>query len=281
VAAGVAAREAENSSRPIYTHKDIIMPGQKFGRIRPAILPSDHQRMLQFEDYMKSGILMDAPASCNWSSAVKVPYGEHLNAGKGAVGDCTVADIFNRVIVWPSNCGRKPVILPDSLALSTYSAISGYVPGNESTDTGCIISDVEEYFQKKGIGGYKSLGSASVRPTNLNNVRWACYLLGGVTMGFEVPESALEQNDQGKIWDVVPMSPIAGGHDVLIVDYDGESFTCVTWGGLQRMTIPFFKHFCQEIWGTADELWIDERTDLAPSKLRIASLITDMGKLAA
>ena len=255
------------------------MPGQKFGRIQPAIRPHLHARMLQFGNFLTA--LKPPPAKCDWSKGI-TQWSMSLN---NQLGCCLVADFDHQLTAWSANTshGASPIVVPDSITLPVYSAISGYVPGNPATDTGCVMSDGWSYFQNKGIYGNKIIGSAAVDPANMTNVKWGTYLLGGSSIGVNLPQSALDQNDAGKIWDIAGNSRIVGGHAVYIVAYDDvdKTFTCVTWGGLQKLTYNWFIKYTDEVWVAADELWIDNVSGLAPSNLRIASLINNMAKLAA
>jgi len=37
-----------------------------------------------------------------------------------------------------------------------------------------------------------------------------------------------------------------GGHCVYVPKYDANGFTCITWGGLKRMTNAFWEAYCDE-----------------------------------
>lgn len=261
------------------------MPGQRLGRIRPAIDPHKHPRFLQFGDYLGAAALKPAPNSTDWGSKI-AHWFMHLN---DQLGCCAVATIANYLQVATSSAGNTLIVPSDPQVLAAYSAISGYNPVTGANDNGCIMSDVYAYFQKIGVAGNKTVGSAAINPKNLNNLMWGCNLMGGLGIGVNLPESALEQNDQGKPWTYVPLSKNAGGHAIYVWKYDVIQrkttpiirWVCTTWAKPQEIDQSFMDHYLDEAWITVDACWIDSRTELAPSGLRTASLITDMFRLAA
>jgi hypothetical protein len=75
-----------------------------------------------------------------------------------------------------------------------------------------------------------------------------CYEFGAVGCGFRMPQSALDQFDQGKPWSVVPGSPSVGGHYVPIIGRNSVELPLgVTWGRVTAMTPDFIKEYLDQV----------------------------------
>src|SRR5208337_5436095 len=102
------------------------------------------------------------------------------------------------------------------------------------------------------------LGFADPHPADLLAVRQAISLFGGVYIGLSLPLTAQNQ----PVWDVTdPTDPGAapgswGGHCVFVPKYDADSFTCITWGGLQKMTTAFWMEYCDEAHALLSKDWL-------------------------
>ncbi|MFF3151796.1 hypothetical protein [Streptomyces sp. NPDC057910] len=200
---------------------------------------------LRLENYVTS-TLADPPASVDWQAPID-PAGwpMYLN---DQYGDCTVAEVGHHIELVTGNASGKTVKVSDADVLTGYEAVSGFVPGNESTDTGCYIADVMAYWMKTGIAGHKILAYASIHPSNTKLVQQAIALFGGVSVGMNVPQSAEDQFNAGKPWDYVKGSRDLGGHCVLMGAYGPAVWKVVTWGAEQAMTSSFYAHQVDEIW---------------------------------
>ncbi len=81
-------------------------------------------------------------------------------------------------------------------------------------------------------------------------VRRAMVDFGGVLLGIGLTSDAEQCFESHEPWTLEhghPSNP-GNGHDVLLVAYDDAGDTLVTWGALQRSTIPF-DHACfEEAW---------------------------------
>ena len=94
----------------------------------------------------------------------------------------------------------RPGVIPDSAILAAYSAVSGYVPGDPSTDVGAACLDVLNYWRSTGIGGDQIAAYASVKPLDFAHVKLATYWFGSVYIGFQVPQNAMDQFQAGQHW---------------------------------------------------------------------------------
>lgn len=177
--------------------------------------------------------------------------------GNDTLGDCTIAGAAHAVQVWTLNSTGAISTVSDPDVVKTYSAWDGYVAGDESTDQGGVELDVLNNWRKQGLAGHTLTAFAAVNPKNLLELRTAIYLFGGVYVGLNLPISAQGQDT----WDVA-QSPDGypgswGGHCVYVPDYDTKSdtYSCITWGGVQKMTSAFWLAYGDEAYALLSPEW--------------------------
>jgi hypothetical protein len=215
-----------------------------------------------------------APSSADWLSDIRTwPMLKN-----DTVGDCTAAGAGHvaQAVNWYGRGTDAPVTDADALAM--YEAISGYRPGQPSTDVGATLQDALGYWRSTGIGGNKIAAFAQINAQNLSLVRACIALFGAVYCGLNVPQSAEDQLDAGKPWTVVSRSRILGGHCVPLGAYDATSFTCVTWGQTQKMDVAFFQRYFDEVWVPIDLDWLTA-SGQSPAGLDVAALNADFESL--
>src|ERR1700740_2903465 len=61
------------------------------------------------------------------------------------LGDCTCAGVCHCVNAWTKYVTGVEEVLPNSVPLAVYEAVGKYVPGDPSTDNGCVMSDILAY----------------------------------------------------------------------------------------------------------------------------------------
>ena len=195
-------------------------------------------------------------------------------------GDCAIAGPGHQVQYWTSKAGKQ-YIIPDSDILKDYETISGFVPGNENTDSGCVLVDVMDYWQKTGIGGHQIGGWASLTPpptvsthTSLwhrmfgdlftkhkvgdDSDAWiadmknALYYFEGATIGLQLPVKLQDYTDQDT-WDFVPDGSARsqpggwGGHCVILIPgYDDTYCYLVSWGKVYKVSWRFLAAYMDE-----------------------------------
>jgi len=199
-----------------------IVNGYRLGRDPSPFDP----RTLRMARYLDVAALLAAPTVTNWAAKV-TRWGAMLN---DKLGCCTISAIGHALQVWTANDGPAQVTVPDSAILTAYSAVSGYRPGKPSTDRGANMLAALKYWRTTGIGGHKDIGYVGVDPTNLDQVRAALWLFGGLYGGCQIPGSWLSGP-----WDKVSGGN-AGGHAWWLVDRNGEDFVVQTWGELRRFS---------------------------------------------
>jgi hypothetical protein len=227
-------------------------------------------RTLMFGDYLTPA-LPPPPPKADWTKGIN-SWGVMLN---DTLGDCTIAGVGHAIQVWTANVGSM-VTVPDPTIKSYYEKWDGYVPGNPSTDNGGIELDVLNDWQKQGFAGNVLLAFADPTPANFVQVRQSIALFGGVYIGLSLPLTAQTQD----VWDVVPKGgknarPGSwGGHCVFVPKYDQNGFTCITWGQLKTMTLPFWKKYCDEAHTLLGQDWLNVKG--APSGFNQAQLQADL-----
>ncbi len=247
-----------------------------FSRFRLGKQPARHDpRTLQMADYLA---LPDIPPQADYTSKVGPDWGMMLN---DRTGDCTCAAAGHAIQLWSANESRE-ITIPDSKVLRAYSAVSGYRPGDPSTDRGAVELDVLKYWRKAGVGGHKIDAFVALEPGNHHHVMAAVELFGLSYVGLALPLSARSQ----AVWSVPPGGPRGqgapgswGGHAVIVGQYDAQFLTCVTWGRPQRMTWAFWDAYCDESYALLSGLWAPDGRR-SPSGFDHPALEADLKEVA-
>ncbi len=200
--------------------------------------------------------------------------------GNDQIGDCTCACAGHMLMEWTSRT-YGTVTPTDQQIIAAYSAITGYVPGNESTDNGAAITDVLAYWQNTGIASHKILGWAAIDVSNVANLKAAVALFGAIDIGFNVPQSAMDAFGKGQPWNDTTDTNIVGGHSVPVMGYGGLGCTCITWGQRQQMSWAFFSAYCDEAYACITEDFITRAQVTPVFGLNLAALQADLEALKA
>ena len=171
--------------------------------------------------------------------------------GNNECGNCVFAGGAHEHMLFCGVVGT-PAAFETADVVSAYSAVTGYVPGDESTDNGTAVRDALKYRREVGLidnkGEPHKIGAyVRLEPGNTDYLFEALWLFDVVGIGIEFPDSAFDQFDQGLPWKIAKGSPVGGGHYVPLVAKRNRLY-CVTWGKLQEMTIGFYKKYCDEAW---------------------------------
>jgi hypothetical protein len=240
---------------------------KKLGKLRRR----DDSRTLQLAKYLDSS-LPRPPRAVDNSHGI-TSWGMMAN---DTLGDCTCAAVGHLVQDWTANASSE-VTIPDPDIVSLYEAVSGYKPGDPSTDNGAECLTVLNYWRNKGVPGEgdKIAAYVALTPGDYTHVEDALYLFGGVYIGLQLPLSAQNQAVWAQSSGPDAAAGSWGGHCVAVVGYDGGGLTCVTWGALQRMTWGFWHTYCDEAYGVLSADWIEKSGD-APVGFDLAQLQADL-----
>lgn len=240
----------------------------KFGR-KPTILPS---KTLRLGDYLDKAIIQPPPSAQSWTNASRV-YGM---LGNNKVGNCVEAAIFHALQDEIEDNGAiyQPT---DADAIGLYSTLTGYVPGDESTDQGTNPAQALTYWQNIGIAGHKISGYVQIDGTNLTELQCGIWLFGTVFFAWDVPAYAMDQFSAGENFDIDPTgdATIQGGHETPMNGYDGTLFNLVTWGKETGMTAAFAAQFAEIPLVAVSDAWI-AKSGTAPNGFAAQDLISDL-----
>lgn len=205
------------------------------------------RRTLLLERYTTEQ-LPQPPASVTLSSKVS----NWPMMANDQLGDCVIAMAGHATQLWTAVTGAE-ITPPDQEIVQDYSQITGYKPGDPSTDNGTAIIDLLNWWRRNPIGTKEIFAFAEIQdPTNHQVVMQGHALFEGLLVGVALPRTA--QAQIGSVWDVVAAPPSQngpgtwGGHGIYVIDYDAQGLTCVTWGKLQRMTWAWWDEYVDECW---------------------------------
>ncbi len=195
------------------------------------------------------------------------------------LGCCTITQYAHLLEVRTAADSGHELDVPDAAVRRAYDAVSGGV------DEGAALIDVMKYLRKVGVGGNRIEAFAELSVTNLQMLKWAIDVFGGVSLGVSLPLAAEEQFDQGEDWHVPeeglqgPGEPGSwGGHALAAVGYDEQGLIVHSWKQRRRMLYDFFTAYAFEVWPTIDLRWVgpDRR---APSGLDLDALRAALARI--
>jgi hypothetical protein len=182
--------------------------------------------------------------------------------GNDQYGDCVEAGNGHMVMQQTFFGQGSEFTVTTSDALNEYTRITGFNPADPNTDQGTMIQDGLNDLRKNGFSGHKIAAFAQLDPTKIDDVKLAVAEFGAVSIGFAFPQSAMNQFNTGKPWDVVKGSPIEGGHCVIVMGYDAQYLYVITWGAVQKMTYAFWNEYVVrqggEAWAVIDQEWVNQ-----------------------
>lgn len=242
----------------------------KFGKLAP-------KRSLKtpaLSNFMSAKLVPAPPAKAFWEYKVRV----WNMLGNDTIGDCTCAAAAHLIMNWTDHgAGEFDPTLDQTI--EAYSAVSGYDPLTGANDNGAAELDVLNYWTKTGVAGHKIQGFATLDVQNIAQIKAATYLFGGTYMGFQVPQSAMDQNQAGQTWDVTADdSPIVGGHAVPILGYGADGGACITWGQIQHFTWAFWQKYVDEAYACVSTDWLNQ-FGKSPVGLDLVGLLTALKSL--
>src|SRR5208282_1786224 len=240
-------------------------------------------RTLKLRDYLSSTYTPPPFASYTWGIT---SWGLMMNgpdpdmpAGVPAagLGDCTIAACAHAIQVWT----KGKVTPPNALILEKYEQWDGYVLGNASTDQGGEELTVLADWRNQTFGGHVLRAFVSPQPQNFGHVMASIALFGGIYIGLQLPNSAMDQTNNGQVWDVVANDGgIAGGHAVFCPAYhfkdptasEKTTITAITWGQQQKMTAAFWDKYCDESHTLLGAAWTPEGINLTQLEADLADV---------
>jgi len=175
--------------------------------------------------------------------------------GNDNAGDCVWAGADHETMLWNHLTGHE-VTFTDANALDDYTAVTGYDPNDPSTDQGTDVRAAMGYRKNTGVVDsngvrHKIAAYVSIDPKDWDLMLTCIWTFGAVGIGFEFPETAWEQWDNGIPWDYVPGTPPPNeGHYVPGVGsaYPAGRVTIISWAKRFEMTKAFYQQYIDETW---------------------------------
>jgi len=236
-------------------------------------------------DYVK---LPEIPDECSWGTRIR----RWPMYDNDKIACCTCASKGHLVLGWTDNVGRRTE--PSTQAIvEAYSRISGYDPrarrrdGTNPTDTGAYALDALKDFRTNGIGEHKIELFMQVDKNNLDMVKAAIYLFGGIYCGFSLPKY-IESYRPSEVWNIknIPGQSAPGswgGHAVSGVMYSSKwrMIGFITWGTVQWINYDFFVKYCDECYVLlSGQDWLKD-DGMTPSYLNLAEARQQLARVTA
>jgi hypothetical protein len=165
------------------------------------------------------------------------------------LGSCVESAFFYGMGIWTGNATGTPYLATTAQVTSNYSAITGYVPGNPSTDDGTDpVAALQWYASNATPGGPPiagalgfDYGGVGVAGADQTLAMQGIDLLEGGWLTLGLPDAwvtAIPTMATGFVWDVAGPANTANGHDVQIIGYNATGIQIVTWDMEGSITWP-------------------------------------------
>lgn len=262
------------------------MPRQagKYGRRHP----DPARRRLTLERYL------DPRTALSRSGLPPVPLNQDVDRasavrswpmyGNDSLGDCTIAAIGHMYGAWTQYATGSEALFSDTAIQETYSRVGGYVPGDPSTDNGCVMQDVLSDQHATGIddsagkvhrvAGYAAFGN----PADEMLLGQVLDVFGTVYVGINCQASIQQEFSDGQPWTWTPGEAVEGGHAICLQRRLGSGsapLEYVTWGALQAATAGFQAHAAEEAWAVVTQDWL-QANGTTVEGLDLRQLLADM-----
>lgn len=255
--------------------KEKQMPLARLGKRDPR--PFDPARDLVLDKHLDTSkkAIAALPATFGWNQVKGVNWKMFLN---DQLGDCTAAGVAHAVMLERKVTTGKTPVITNNQVRTFYSATSGYVPGDESTDNGAYEVDVLNAWQTDGFAGHKITAHGVIDWHDTAAVKQAIATLGFVYIGLQMPKAWLTGPATWGVPKTKAASEIEGGHCVILIGWDTTGFWLVSWGQVYKITYAAFTKYCDEVHGVVSDDWV-AKNGISPTGLNLAGLLTDLAEL--
>lgn len=213
----------------------------KLGRL-PAVYRTNTPRLASY-------MVGDIPTvkSVDYTAGLNIPWQMLLN---DVMGDCTIAAIGHLVMGFSITMEDPRLQMMTDTEVETYYKIIGhYDPVDPTTDKGCVMTDVLDYWKSPGIriGTVPNsiFGYTYLSPRNVPLMRYALRHFGGLYIGVILPQAAFDDLTYWDKWSTP--GNMLGGHCITLqgVD-DNNDFYGITWGQRVKISAEFLATYCDE-----------------------------------
>ena len=208
-----------------------------------------------------TGVVPEHPATVDHLSRAGLAFGLYENDDFSDCGPTSVANLVRLVTSWLGG-GMVAPTQNDVFDLYRRSGNPDFNPATDADDNGVDMQTMLEALLAEGIGGRKPVAFASVDHTDVDAVRAAVAIFGGVLFGVDLQEAQRDQTDARR-WEYAP-SPEWGGHAVMAGQYEdpdgvgSDVLGVVTWAQQVECTDAFLAHQLDEVWVV---IWPEHLTD--------------------
>ncbi|GBR30081.1 hypothetical protein NKW55_11835 [Gluconobacter kondonii] len=198
---------------------------------------------------MLASRLPGVPTQKDWSAGV--PY---QMWGNDRYGCCAFAAQAALTATW-TNAAQALVVMPTSMVLNNYAAVTGFDPQTGARDNGTVLLDELNFWLREGLhrpGQTLDYLTAygTIDPQDCDSIRRGICYLGGVLAGVQVPQGFMDL-PLGTTWDwnaISNKTPV-GGHAIALVGYDPKGLFFNTWGTRTFMPWDTFTKIADEAYG--------------------------------
>jgi hypothetical protein len=218
------------------------------------------ERTLQLARYLPAASALAAPPlSIDYGAAVSV-WGM---MGNDLVGDCALAGQGHADLLWAANAEHRRLRITQAMVIAAYSKVTGYVPGDQSTDRGTSLLDALRFWHKQGIDRQKVRAFVEVEPRDVENVKRTVDWFGCAYLGVELPDAVLPTSPSFlPQWACSPDGSPArqpnphNGHCVIYCGYNATGPVAVTWGTTVQVSWAFHAAYCDELYAMLSPSWL-------------------------
>jgi hypothetical protein len=244
----------------------------KYGKLAPVI----HRNTLSFDKYVipDRADLPVSPEKIFYEYKVSDSVWASTMFGNDTAGDCVLASFFHMAMnIDAHNDGIKSIpTAADVLAL--YYKLTG------GADTGLDIANTLEVARTDGLLGRKILAWMAVDWTDADKTKLAIALTGGLDVGVQIFQSAEDQFDASKPWNLPNTGPLQGGHSIPYLGKGTAGETCITWATRQPTGESWFQANCDEAYVLIFPEWLEAAGRLPSFTLDLDALTADIKLLS-
>lgn len=180
-------------------------------------------------------------------------WGLYANNRFGTCGPTSLANHYRLVTAYLTGAQRN-VSDADVFDLYRRSGNPNFDPNTGADDNGVEMSTMLSAAVGGGLGGVKPLAFAQVDASNIEEMRAAIAIFGGILWGSDLQAAQETQFENHQDWDYVRGAADWGGHATLSGKYlDSpndrlDRMTTITWATQKDCTNAFINHSVQEAW---------------------------------
>jgi len=237
----------------------------------------DDPRNLKLAEYVDRNLLLPARPTRSFYGYKVDTWPMYAN---DRLGDCTCATLGHMEQCFSS------FTVPET---PSVDAVLEMYWGTGSEDDGRYSIDVLNRWRNTGfeqqIGGReKILAYAELDVLDIELVKTASWLFGGLYIGIGLPITAQQDTDEGR-WVYHADAPSKerafgswGGHAVNVVAWSDYNLWLITWGQKIKMSWAFWKHYVDEAYAVVSPDWFN-KTGLSPSGFNMQALLNDVAQI--